>query len=50
VRLIIVDPGVAALTINGTFRTNGTEELAAVAHEIFGLRIARVDRNIVLTR
>jgi transmembrane sensor len=50
VKLIIVDPGVAALTINGTFRTNGADELAGVAHEIFGLRIARVDRNIVLTR
>lgn len=50
VKLVIVDPGVAALTINGTFRTNDAGELADVAHEIFGLRIARVDRSIVLIR
>lgn len=49
-KLVIVDPGVAALTINGTFRTNGAEELASVTHEIFGLRVARVESSIVLTR
>jgi transmembrane sensor len=50
VKLVILDPSVAALTVNGTFRTNGAEEFAAVAHEIFGLHVARVDSSIVLTR
>jgi transmembrane sensor len=50
VKLVVSDPRVAGLTINGAFRAAGSEEFAGVAHEIFGLRIERRENEIVLSR
>jgi transmembrane sensor len=50
VKLVVSDPRVASLTINGAFRAAGSEEFAGVAHEIFGLRIERRENEIVLSR
>jgi len=48
VKMAVSDPKIAALTINGTFRTNGFEQFARVARDVFGLRIDRSDEGIVL--
>lgn len=50
VKLVVSDPRVASLTINGAFRATGTEEFAGVAHEIFGLHVERRDNEILLSR
>lgn len=50
VRLVVSDPRVASLTINGAFRATGTEEFAGVAHEIFGLHVERRGNEIHLSR
>ena len=49
-QLVVADPDVAKLTINGTFRTSGAEEFAGMTHEIFGLRVEHQNGNIVLSR
>jgi len=49
-KLIVADPAISRLTINGTFRVTGAEEFAGVAHEIFGLRIDHRESDIVLSR
>jgi transmembrane sensor len=49
-QLVIVDPGAAKLTINGTFLTTGAEDFAAITHEIFGLKTEHKDGRIVLSR
>lgn len=48
VKMVASDPKIAALTINGTFRTNGFEQFARVARDVFGLRIDRSARGIEL--
>lgn len=48
VKMVVSDPKVAALTINGTFRTNGFEQFARVTRDVFGLRIERKAEGIVL--
>jgi transmembrane sensor len=48
VKMVASDPKVAALTINGTFRTNGFEQFARVARDVFGLRIERRNSGIEL--
>ena len=48
VKMVVSDPKIAALTINGTFRTNGFEQFARVARDVFGLRIERHAQGIVL--
>jgi len=49
-KLIVSDTDTAKLTVNGTFRTNGGEEFAGVAHEIFGVRVQTRGGNIILSR
>jgi transmembrane sensor len=50
VKLVVSDPRVAGLTINGAFRATGTQEFAGVAHEIFGLHVERRENEIQLSR
>jgi transmembrane sensor len=50
VKLVVSDPRVAGLTINGAFRATGTQEFAGVAHEIFGLHVERRENEIRLSR
>lgn len=50
VKLVVSDPRVADLTINGAFRADGAEEFAGVTHEIFGLHIEHRENEIVLSR
>jgi len=47
-KLIVDGPKAAALTINGTFRTNGFEQFARVTRDVFGLRVERRSEGIVL--
>jgi transmembrane sensor len=49
VKLVISDTA-SRLTINGAFPTNGAEDFAGVAHEIFGLHVDRHGKDIVLSR
>jgi transmembrane sensor len=49
-RLVVADRDAAKMTINGTFRTNATEEFAGMAHEIFNLRVEHQNGSIVLSR
>lgn len=49
-RLVLTDNSAAKLKINGTFRTNGAEDFAAITHEIFGLLVNHQDGTIVLSR
>lgn len=48
-KLVITD-SVSRLTINGAFPTNGADDFAGVAHEIFGLHVDRRGKDIVLSR
>lgn len=48
VKLVAATPGIAALTINGTFRTNGFEQFARVTRDVFGLRVEHGNGSIVL--
>jgi transmembrane sensor len=48
-KLIVADRALAALTINGTFRTNGFEQFARVAGDVFGLHVRHSADGIVLT-
>ena len=48
VKMVVSDPKIAALTINGTFRTSGFEQFARVTRDVFGLRIERKAEGIVL--
>lgn len=48
VKLVAATPGIAALTINGTFRTNGFEQFARVTRDVFGLRVEHGTDSIVL--
>lgn len=47
-KLIVDGQKTAALTINGTFRTNGFEQFARVTRDVFGLRVERRSEGIVL--
>ena len=47
---MLVSESASRLTINGAFPTNGAEDFAGVAHEIFGLHIDRRGKDIVLSR
>ncbi len=47
-KLIVGGPSTAALTINGTFRTNGFEQFARVTRDVFGLHVDRRAEGIVL--
>jgi len=38
-KLVIDDPKIAGLTINGTFRTNDNQVFARMAEDVFGLRV-----------
>ena len=47
-KLIVDGSGTASLTINGTFRTNGFEQFARVARDVFGLHVKQRSEGIVL--
>lgn len=49
-RKLVVTDTASRLTINGAFPTNGADDFAGVAHEIFGLRVDRRGNDIVLSR
>ena len=49
-QLIVADTDAAKLAINGTFLTNNAEEFAGITHELFGLRVARQNGNLILSR
>jgi len=49
-RLVLSGDIATRLKINGTFRTDGAADFAALTHEIFGLQIQRRDGAIFLTR
>ena len=49
-RLLLSGDVATQLKINGTFRTDGAADFAALTHEIFGLRIEHRDGVIVLSR
>ncbi|HEV2561799.1 MAG TPA: FecR domain-containing protein [Rhizomicrobium sp.] len=38
-KLVVDDPAIAKLTINGTFRTNDNQVFARMAQDVFGLRV-----------
>lgn len=48
VKLIIADPAVAGLTIDGAFPANNSEAFARVVHNVLGLRVEkRGDENVI---
>ncbi|HVT25204.1 MAG TPA: hypothetical protein VHD95_11290, partial [Rhizomicrobium sp.] len=49
-RKLVVTDTASRLTINGAFPTNGADDFAGVAHEIFGLHVDRRGNDIVLSR
>jgi transmembrane sensor len=49
-KLIVPDAQAAALTINGTFRTNGVEQFARATSDVFGLRVEHRGSDIVIGR
>jgi transmembrane sensor len=49
-KLIVPDTQAAALTINGTFRTDGVEQFARATSDVFGLRVEHRGSDIVIGR
>lgn len=49
-KLVIADPSAAQLTIYGTFRTGDIERFARVAQDVFGLRVAHLGDQTVISR
>jgi len=49
-KLVVVDPGVARLTIGANIPTNGVEAFTRVAHEVFGLHAVNRGDEIVISR
>lgn len=48
-KLIIADPAVASMTIDGTFPTNNIRLFAAVVHDVLGLHVeSRADESVIL--
>jgi transmembrane sensor len=49
-KLIVAGADVARLTIVGTFRTDGIERFAHIAHDILGLQITHEGNEIIISR
>jgi transmembrane sensor len=49
-QVIIADPSVAVLAIDGTFPVNGVGEFAHAAKEVFGLRVEQLGDETVISR
>ena len=49
-KLVIDDPAIANLTINGTFRTNDDQVFARMAQDVFGLRVVSSGNITKLSR
>lgn len=49
-KLVIDDPKVAGLTINGTFRTNDNQVFARMAEDVFGLRVTYSGNTTKISR
>jgi transmembrane sensor len=48
-KLIIADPAVASITIDGTFPASNSQAFARVVHNALGLRIEKHgDENVIL--
>jgi len=48
-KLVIADPAVASMTIDGTFPTNNVRLFARVVHDVLGLRVeSRADESVIL--
>ena len=48
-KLIIADPAVASMTIDGTFPVNNVRLFAQVVHDVLGLRVeSRADESVIL--
>jgi transmembrane sensor len=50
VKLMVPDNRAAAMTINGTFRTDGVEQFARVTRDVFGLHVEDRGSDIVIGR
>jgi transmembrane sensor len=49
-KLVVPDAQAGALTINGTFRTDGVEQFARATSDVFGLRVEHRGDDIVIGR
>ena len=49
-KLVVPDAHAGALTINGTFRTDGIEQFARATSDVFGLRVEHRGGDIVMGR
>jgi transmembrane sensor len=49
-KLVIADTATARLTIDGTFPTNNTRAFTRLAREVFGLRVANSENEVVISR
>lgn len=49
-QIVILDPAVARLTIHGRFPSNDTNAIVNVAQDIFGLRVEKRGKEILISR
>jgi len=49
-QLVIADPQIARLVVNGSFPTNGVEAFTQAAQQVFGIRVKHRGDDIVISR